>query len=90
MIKPSGNKNMNIPLHIITNYFLRLYTSEFPYFYKDINKDLSNDKFDDYHPFIFLLYDAWNKGTLKPYKDNDLYRMGIYLIKNLKKWKIII
>ena len=74
LIKPSGNKNINIPLHLITKYLLRFYTSETPKFYADLNKDLSNDKFDDYHPFIFLLYDALNKGSLKSYKEGCLYR----------------
>ena len=74
LIKPSGNKNMNIPLHLTTKYFLRFYTLETPSFYVDLNKDLTNDKFDDYHPFIFLLYDALNKRSLKSYKEGSLYR----------------
>ncbi len=65
---------MNIPLHLITKFLLRLYTLESPKFYQDLNKDLTNDKFDDYHPFIFLLYDALNKGNLKSYKEKNLYR----------------
>ena len=74
LIKPSGNKNMNIPLHLTTKYFLCLYTLETPKFYADLNKDLTNDKFDEYHPFIFLLYDALNKGNLQSYKEGILYR----------------
>ena len=74
LIKPSGNKNMEIPHHLLTKYFLKLYTLENPGFYRDLNKDLSNGKFDDYHTFIFLLYNALNKGTLKSYKDSTLYR----------------
>ena len=74
LIKPSGNKNMNIPLHLIAKFLLRLYTLPSPKFYQDLNKDLTNDKFDDYHPFIFLLYDALNKGNLKSYKEKNLYR----------------
>lgn len=77
LIKPSGNKNMDIPLHLLSKYFLRLYTQENPCFYKDLNKDLTNGKFDDYLPFIFLLYDALNKGYLKSYKEGWLYRIGI-------------
>ena len=69
LIKPSGNKNMDIPLHLLSKYFLRLYTLENPSFYKDLNKDLTNNKFDEYLPFIFLLYDALNKGYVKSYKD---------------------
>ena len=60
---------MDIPLHLLSKYFLRLYTLENPSFYKDLNKDLTNNKFDEYLPFIFLLYDALNKGYVKSYKD---------------------
>ena len=74
LIKPSGNKNMNIPLHILTKLFLKFYTLDGP-FHKNINLDLSNDKFDDYYPFIFLLYDSLNKGFIKSYK-SLLFRGG--------------
>ena len=77
-IKPSGNKNMNIPLHILTNFFINFYTKEKKdkngrNFYSDLNYDLSNNKFDDYHPFIILIYDCLNKKYIKPYK-KALYR----------------
>ena len=75
-IKPSGNKDINIPHHILAKYWLRLYTEEKPCFYLDLNKDLTNDKFDDYHPFIFLLYDSLNKGLLLSYRKNRLFRIG--------------
>ena len=63
---------MDIPLHILSKYFLKFYTEEGG-FYRDLNRDLTNDKFDDYHPFIFLLYDSLNKGFIKSYKGR-LYR----------------
>ena len=31
-------------------------------------------EFDDYHPFIFLLYNGLNKGILNSYRDSKLYR----------------
>ena len=79
LIKPSGNKNMDIPLHILTKFLLKFYTEEAlsknKNFYKDLNRDLTNNKFDDYHPFIFLIYDLLNKGFIKSYK-KQLYRGG--------------
>ena len=76
LIKPSKNKNMEIPLHILSKFFLKFYTSE-SYnsnnFYRDLNRDLSNNRFDDYHPFIFLIYDSLNKGFIKSYR-KKLYR----------------
>ena len=73
LIKPSGNKNIRVPNHLLTRYFLRLYTLNSSFYY-DLNKDLSNGKFDDYLTFIFLLYDAINNKTLSSYKDDSLYR----------------
>ena len=69
LIKPSGNKNMNIPLHVLAKFLLKFYTKEKDYeegrnFYKDLNQDLTNNKFDDYHPFIFLIYDCLNKKNI--------------------------
>ena len=79
LIKPSANKNMDIPLHILSKFLIRFYTEEASLstnnFYRDLNRDLTNNKFDDYHPFIFLIYDSLNKGFIKPYK-KKLYRGG--------------
>ena len=72
LIKPSGNKNVDIPLYILSKFLIKFYTGEGG-FYRDLNRDLTNDKFDDYHPFIFLLYDSLNKGFIKSYK-GSLYR----------------
>jgi len=58
LIKPSGNKNMDIPLHLLSKYFLRLYTQENPCFYKDLNKDLTNGNLMNiFHSFFcFMMY----------------------------------
>jgi len=87
LIKPSGNKNMDIPIHLLTKFFVRLYTCENPKFYRDLNKDLCNGKFDDYHPYIFLLYNGLNKGILKPYKEGELSRGGRLSINEYNKMK---
>ena len=87
LMKPSGNKNMDIPLHLLTKFFLRFYTLETPKFYSDLNKDLTNEKFDDYHPFIFLLYNGLNKGFLNPYKDSILYRGCVLSNQEFKEMK---
>jgi len=65
---------MDIPLHLLTKCFLRLYTLEVPKFYNDLNRDLTNGKFDDYHTYLFLLYNGLNKGNLKFYNENVLHR----------------
>ena len=80
-IRPSGNKNMNIPLHILTKYLINFYTKEKDEekdkngrnFYSDLNWDLSNNEFKDYLPFIILIYDCLNKKYIQSYK-KALYR----------------
>ena len=70
LIKP----NVEIPLHMLSKCFLKFYTLEGP-FYRNLNLDLTNDKFDDYLPFIFLQYEILNKGFIKSYR-KKLYRGG--------------
>ena len=70
LIKPK----IEIPLHALSKCFLKFYTAEGP-FYRHLNLDLSNDKFDDYLPFIFLQYELLNKGFIKSYR-KKLYRGG--------------
>ena len=87
LIKPSGNKNMDIPLHILSKFFAKFYTSQSidgNNFYSKLNLDLTNNKFDEYHPFIFLMYDSLNKGYLKSYK-KKLYRGGKILKSEFDK-----
>ena len=87
LIKPSGNKNMDIPLHLLTKCFVKLYTLENPKFYADLNRDLTNGKFDDYHPFLFLLYNGLNKGILKSYNEGVLYRGDCLSFDEYKEMK---
>ena len=70
---PSLEKKMEIPNHILTKYFAKIYTEE-TNFYKDMNKDLSNGLFDIYRVFIFLLYSGLNIKSLKCFYSKNLYR----------------
>ena len=100
-IKPSIDKNLDIPLHILIKFFIRFYSLQVKSekliygnnFYNDLNKDLSNNKFQDYRPFILLIYDCLNREIIKPYK-KKLYRATKItknelknLIKNFNKNK---
>ena len=78
---------MDIPLHILSKFFAKFYTSQSidgNNFYSKLNLDLTNNKFDEYHPFIFLMYDSLNKGYLKSYK-KKLYRGGKILKSEFDK-----
>lgn len=76
-IKPSQEKNIDIPYHILAKFFLRMYTCEGGIsqinFYSKLNKDLSNSYFDRYKTFIFLMYNALNKKTINNY-NSKIYR----------------
>ena len=72
-IYPQKEKKISIPLHILAKYYARLYTVDCD-FYKRLNKDLSQKRFDLYRTYIFLLYNGIHKKTLKNYCSGKLYR----------------
>ena len=75
LFKPSQEKNIFIPYHILAKYYLYIYTHE-SYFYINMNKELRERKFDDYRIYIYLMYNALNKGIFKSYCQTNLYRGG--------------
>ena len=75
IIKPSQEKDIFIPFNILAKYYLYLYTLESD-FYRDLNRDLEQGKFDKYRVYIYLLYSCLNKGLLKGYNETALYRGG--------------
>ena len=75
LFKPSQEKNIFIPYHILAKYYLHIYTCE-SNFYCDMNKELKERKFDKYRIYIYLMYNALNKGIFKSYCDSNLYRGG--------------
>ena len=76
LIKPSQEKNIDIPYHILAKFYLNIYSGENPQFYKFMNRDLTNKNFDTYKTFIFLMYNALNKKTIKNY-NGILYRGAV-------------
>ena len=73
LIFPSREKKIPIPYYLLAKFYLHMYTYESGFF-RNMNLDLSNDKFDLYRVYIFLLYDALNKKSIKSYYKNSLYR----------------
>ena len=84
LIFPSKEKKIDIPYYLLEKFYLRLYTNESSNFYKIINLDLSNDKFDIYRVYIFLLYDALNKKSIKSFYNEKLYRGTVISKKELE------
>ena len=75
LFKPSQEKNIFIPYHILAKYYLSVYTHE-SFFYINMNKELRERKFDDHRIYIYLMYNALNKGIFKSYSQSNLYRGG--------------
>ena len=75
LFKPSEEKEIFIPYHILGKYYLYLYTKE-SNFYVNMNKELSERKFDKYRTYIYLMYNGLNKGIFKSYCKSNLYRGG--------------
>ena len=86
-MKPFGNKNIEIPFHLLTKYFLKLYKIRISSILQNLNKDINNGKFDDYRTFIFLLYNGLNKGILSSFRDSYLYKGAILPITEFKEMK---
>ena len=75
IIKPSQEKDIFMPYHILAKYYLHLYTLD-SNFYNELNRDLEQGKFDKYRTYIYLLYSCLNKGLFKGYNKTKLYRGG--------------
>jgi len=84
LIFPSKEKKIDIPYYLLVKFYLRLYTNESSNFYKIINLDLSNGKFDLYRVYIFLLYDSLNKKSIKSFYNEKLYRGTVISKKELE------
>ena len=84
LIKPSLEKNIDIPLHILAKFYIRAYTSQTEFYY-DLNKDLSNGYFDNYRIFIFILYNALNKKIFNSFCKKTLYRGSCLLKEEYKQ-----
>ena len=75
LFKPSEEKDIFIPYHILAKYYLNIYTQN-TNFYVDMNKELKERQFDKYKTYIYLMYNALNKGIFKSYCKSNLYRGG--------------
>ena len=76
----------NIPIEMLSKYYARLFTFESG-FYKDLNKDLINNKMDKYLPFIKTLYEGVKLKSLPTAENTKLYRGGKISKKEINKLK---
>ena len=77
-------KNISkIPVELISKYYTRMYTIE-SNFYKDINKDLRENKKDNYLSYIKILYEGIKTKALSLASNIILYRGGSLLNKEIE------
>ena len=84
LIFPSKEKKIEIPFYLLAKFYLHMYTYESDFF-KFMNKDLTNSKFDLYRVYIFLQYIALNQKSLKPYYEKSVYRGACLSKQELEK-----
>ena len=73
LIKPNQDKDYQISQNILALFYLRLYTNESS-FYRNLNKDLSHNRFELYQTFIFLMYSLLRSNIISSFKKQKLYR----------------
>ena len=74
-----------IPIEILSKYYVRIYTDEESKFYTDLNKSLRKGKKEKYLPYIKILYEGIRLKALPYSKDKELYRGGILPYKEINK-----
>ena len=75
-----------IPTELLSKYYAIMFTSPY-YFYTDVNKDLRNNKFKPYLPFIKTLYRGVELESLPLATNIELFRGGLLSNKEIESLK---
>jgi len=82
----------NIPVELLSKYYARLYTAESVdnknNFYSNINKDLRENKKDNYLSYIKVLYEGLKTKSLSLASNKELYRGTRLKNKEIERLKI--
>ena len=81
----------NIPIEILSKYYVRMYTIE-ENFYKKMKEDLLEDNNENnviYQSYIKTLYEGLSKKALKTYRGDKLYSAQILSKEQIKELNII-
>jgi len=76
-----------IPIELLSKYYTRIYTEENSYFYGDLNKDLRENKRNNYLSFIKVLYEGVKIQSLPISSDKILYRGSLLSKVEIEKIK---
>ena len=77
----------DIPIELLCKYYTRIYTDHDSYFFSDINKDLRENKKNNYLSYIKVLYEGVKLKSLPLSNDKILYHGSILLNKEIEKIK---
>ena len=82
----------NVPVELLSKYYARLYTAESVdnknNFYSNINKDLRENKKDNYLSYIKVLYEGLKTKSLSLASNKELYRGTRLKNKEIERLKI--
>ena len=87
LMEINKNKDSIISLNILSKFWAKLYTFEYP-FYKTLNNYLMNndiDKLKDYYIFIKMMYKGLELNSLRSYGNKTIYRGCILNIEEIQK-----
>ena len=76
----------NIPIEILTKYYIRLYTAESNFFWA-LNRDLRLNKVEKYLSFIKIIYKGIQLKALPLVSKNHLYRISMLSNEEINKIK---
>ena len=62
-----------IPSELLSKYYLRIYTDEKSKFYNNLNKDLRENKKENYLPYIKVIYEGLYTKALPLSSNNNLF-----------------
>ena len=75
----------DIPIELLSKYYVRIYTLNDSDFNKDLNKAIKDNKKDNYLPYIKVLYEGIKLKSLPLSNDKILYHGSILLNKEIEK-----
>ena len=76
----------NIPIQLLSKYYVRIYSLESD-FYKELNNDLRKNKKENYLPYVKTLYESIKLKTFPLVKEKELYRGSKISYGEIKKIK---
>ena len=80
----------DIPIELLSKYYARLYTEEDSYFYGDLNRDLRENKKENYLSYIKVLYEGVSSKSLFLASNNILYRGSLLSKDEINKIHIFL